>query len=808
MLRDVRFSYDDGTSWAVDGVDLTIPEGERIAIVGANGSGKSTLGRIIAGLSAPDSGIVTLLGLRVFDGGAHADRYRKARHGIGVVFQNPEDQIVTTVVDDDVAFGPENLGVPSERIGERIETALQCVGMTGHADADPTRMSGGQQQRVAIAGMLAMRPRMIVLDEPTAMLDESGRSEVMAVLDELHAHGTTVVHITHSPDEAMAADRVIVIRDGRIVEDDRPSSDSMPSSRPGPLRQKASSPNAAHPSSAGPLWQRELSDECRGEGVEPPDRATVGRESPSETSPHNRDGSPIITMSHVSFAYDRDHPILRDVSLTVNDGETIAVMGRNGGGKSTLIRLLCALATPDDGDITVAGIPVARRSSGGSRPLRRRDRRGLRGIVGYVMQHPERQLFAETVADDVAYGPRNLGLSGEELDERVDTTLEALGIDHLAGRSPFDLSGGQQRMVAIAGVLACRPRILVMDEPTSSLDADAAGRIRGLIARLGEQGVTVVIVTHDRAEAMSADRVVELCDGVVVPHVPNAPDGRPAIPSTPASPSRKGQSETRRNTERDGTSFVAMLDPRMKMSLTLVLMFTAFAIRTPAQLGIAAVAVGCAMAAARLHPLAVAHSVRLFLGLFAVMSMLNVFFVRSGETLLHLGPIPVTDDGLWTALVYAGRLALVVVLGAVLVLTTTPTRLTDAFEALLAPLQRFGVHTGEIALVMSLALRFMPTLAGETRAIIDAQAARGGSVESGAPLQRIRALTAIIVPVFAGALRHAGNLGLALDARCYEGGEGRTHYRPLRCTWRDVVFAVFSATYLVVLFATPILFVR
>ncbi|WP_318644508.1 MULTISPECIES: energy-coupling factor transporter ATPase [Bifidobacterium] len=784
-LDDVRFSYDDGASWAVDGVGLTIHAGERIAVVGANGSGKSTLGRIIAALAAPDSGTVTLFGRVVFDGEAHADRYREARHGIGAVFQNPEDQIVTTIVDDDVAFGPENLGVPHERIGERVDTALCQVDMGGFGAADPTRMSGGQQQRVAIAGMLAMRPRMLVLDEPTAMLDESGRAEIMTVLHDLHAQGTAIVHITHSAAEAVASDRVIVMRDGRIVEDAFSS---------GFLRQNPEIGGTAS-SSHGSPWQGELADERRTEGDDSPRTDTVsGIRGIANISP-------IIAMSHVSFAYDHDHPVLRDVNLTIGAGETVAVMGRNGGGKSTLTRLLCALETPSGGDITVDGIAVARNAGRRCRPLGKRDRRRLRGVVGYVMQHPERQLFAETVAEDVAYGPSNLGLSGDELAARVEQTLDALHIGHLADRSPFGLSGGQQRMVAIAGILACRPRILIMDEPTSSLDVDATARIHRLLDDLKAQGVTVIIVTHDGAEAALADRVVELVDGEVADH---SPSGSP----WQGEPSGERRAEGVEPPDADGrdnnTSFVARLDPRVKMVLTLVLMFTAFAIGTPVQLGIAAVAVGVVLAASRLNPVAVLHSVRLFLALFVIMSALNIFFVRTGTPLAYLGPVPITDDGVWTAVVYAGRLALVVVLGAVLLLTTTPTRLTDAFEALLRPLHRFGVHTGEIALVMSLALRFIPTLTGETKAIVDAQSARGGSIESGAPLQRLRALTAIIVPVFAGALRHAENLGLALDARCYEGGAGRTHYRLLRLSWRDGVFTVFCAAYLAVLFVAPL----
>ena len=205
-LHDIRFTYDSGATWALDGVNLTVRQGERVCLAGPNGSGKSTLSRIIAGLTAPDAGHVTLLGNNVFDdSGAHADAYRSARHGIGAVFQHPEDQIVTTVTEDDVAFGPENLAIAHDDIDMRIAMSLDAVDMSGQREADPTRMSGGQQQRVAIAGMLAMNPEILVLDEPTAMLDPQGRADIMHILDELQQHGTTIILVTHHRDEFVNA---------------------------------------------------------------------------------------------------------------------------------------------------------------------------------------------------------------------------------------------------------------------------------------------------------------------------------------------------------------------------------------------------------------------------------------------------------------------------------------------------------------------------------------------------------------------------------------------------------------------------
>lgn len=223
-LRDVRFTYDGGATWALDGVSLDIRRGERICLTGPNGSGKSTLSRVIAGLVAPDEGYVVLSGNVVFDeSGAHADEYRTARCGIGAVFQHPEDQIVTTVTEDDVAFGPENLAIEHDEIGLRISGSLDAVDMSDYRASDPTRMSGGQQQRIAIAGMLAMDSDVLVLDEPTAMLDPQGRREVMSVVRELNRkYGITVILITHHMDEAVQAQRVVVMHEGNVLMDGRP----------------------------------------------------------------------------------------------------------------------------------------------------------------------------------------------------------------------------------------------------------------------------------------------------------------------------------------------------------------------------------------------------------------------------------------------------------------------------------------------------------------------------------------------------------------------------------------------------------
>lgn len=768
VLKGIKFSYDGGSTWALDNVDITIHTGERVCLIGRNGSGKSTLARLIAGLTAPDGGDVTLLGQHVFDaasGMPDSVAYRAARHGIGAVFQNPEDQIVTTVTEDDVAFGPENLGLAHAEIGERIADSLNAVDMEAQRYANPTRMSGGQQQRIAIAGMLAMNPAMLVLDEPTAMLDPLARAEVMRILDELQQRGTTIVHVTHHIDETAHADRVIELDHGRVVRTHMPTAH---------ITESTSIADDANTLSANAMSA---------------DSTTV---LSTTTAMSSSTVPPMIQVDHVSYHYpDTSLPALDDASLHVRAGETVAIMGSNGAGKSTLARLICALEKPDSGSITVAGVPVARARTSHfskrvkrSQPLRRRQREVLRREVGFVMQHPERQLFADTVAEDVAYGPRNQGLSDEEVRQRVDHALELLHIAHIADRSPFDLSGGQQRLAAIAGVIACQPRVLVMDEPTASLDTQATARIHALIRELKQQGVTIVIITHSLDEAHTlADRIIDMTP--------------PA--HTNIEPPTVTQSAPQSDAPDDRLSPIASLDPRVKMTMFLVLMFTAFAISTPLQLALSALLAISIVAAARLNPLRLLARVHMFFAMFVIMGLINVFFVRTGDTLVQLGSIPITTGGVTIAILYICRFALVIILGAVFLDTTTPTAMTDAFGSLLSPLARLGMHTQEIALVMSLALRFLPTLGAEAKAIVDAQAARGGSVETGSPVRRIRAMAAIIVPVFAGALRHADNLSLALDARCYEEGARRTHWRLMRVRRRDLTFIALCAVYLIAL---------
>lgn len=490
-LDHVTLRY--GDSLALDDVTLEVCRGERVCVLGANGSGKSTLASVICGLLAPDEGDVELAGHAVCTGGVpDLAAYRDARRQLGLVFQNPDDQIVTSVVADDVAFGPENLGVPRAQIAARVARELRRVAMEKYAHADPSRLSGGQRQRVCIAGALAMEPAVLVLDEPSSLLDVRGRAAIMRVMGRLAAAGATLVHVTHFMDEALAADRVIVMQHGHVALEGTPD-------------EVFAAKNAQVIEALGleMPFEARLAAALRADAADGKVAAVAdpSGEKPAASAACAPAAKPLAILARdLGFSYGPGAQALDGVSLEVPVRATTAIVGQTGSGKSTLLRLLCGLEAADAGSLTVCGINAATK----------RGRRQVRRAVGYVMQHPERQLFAQTVAEDVAFGPRNQGLSAAEVERRVAHALDLVGLTDRRDASPFELSGGQQRLAAIAGVLAMEPELLVLDEPTAGLDPRGRARLRALMADLAAHGVTLLQVTHSMEDAARADHVVVL----------------------------------------------------------------------------------------------------------------------------------------------------------------------------------------------------------------------------------------------------------------------------------------------------------
>lgn len=742
VLRNICFSYDDGKTWTLEQLNLTIRSGERVAIVGKNGSGKSTLAKIIAGLTAPDSGYVKLCGEKVFENTtAYADAYKNARKFIGALFQSPEDQIVTTVTEDDVAFGLENLNVEQHKMRKLVNNALEAVHMQNHRLSNPSLMSGGQMQKVALAGSIAMQSKLLVLDEPTSMLDSKSRENVDTLFDDLHKSGTSIVQITHRIDECQNADRILLLENGVLHEICLEKLESYFNNSKYSFSKKA---------------QENINNYAK-------QNASI-----SDSTHTNK----AISISHLTVKYDDKSPaVINDYSLDVNEGEIVAIMGENGCGKSTLAKALCGLLKAESGSISVEKIPVSEKTS-------KKNRQNLRKTIGYVMQLPEQQLFAETVREDVAYGPKNFGIKGDALKERVDETLRLLNLENLAEKSPFSLSGGQQRLVAIAGVLAFRPRVLVLDEPTAGLDFEASLRILEILRTLNNQGVTIVMITHNLQEAKALGaRLVTL----------------KANKSESLEDKNKSSQETIKQEETSqekSTSLLSSFDPRITLISCFMLMLSAFSITHYTQLAVLAFATLCLIIAAKIQFIKLISSLHMLIAIFTFSGLLNILAVRTGKILYKLGPIIVTYDGINCAILFATRFSLVIIIGAILVMTISPTVLTEACTSLLSPLKTIGVPTQEISLIMSLALRFLPTLSNEAVEVAHAQTARGGSIRDGSICKRIHAISSLIVPAFAGVIRHSETLSLALDTRCYTPSATRSHLHTLKVSAKDVLLLV------------------
>ena len=505
-----------GAHRAIDELDLNIEAGQFIAILGHNGSGKSTLAKHMNAILTPTEGSIWVDGKDT----KQDENIWDVRQSAGMVFQNPDNQIIGTVVEEDVGFGPENLGVPTDEIWERVEQSLKAVGMLEYRHRSPNKLSGGQKQRVAIAGVVAMRPKCIVLDEPTAMLDPNGRKEVLRTIEELRKkENVTVILITHYMEEVLGADRVIVMDKGHIVMD---GTTREIFSQVELLQQyRLDVPQVtllAHalqkrgiPISDGILTVDELVEAL--ETCEKPQGMAERKEKADDSMAIEDDTTvkPILQLEHLHYIYSPktayEKVALNDINLSIYEGEFVGVIGHTGSGKSTMIQHLNGLLKATDGALYYRGENIYQEKY---------DMRELRNHVGLVFQYPEYQLFEADVLSDVCFGPKNQGLTPEECRERAIRALELVGLpEKYYEVSPFDLSGGQKRRVAIAGVLAMQPKVLVLDEPTAGLDPKGRDEILDQIAYLQrERKITVILVSHSMEDiAKYVDRIVVMNRG-------------------------------------------------------------------------------------------------------------------------------------------------------------------------------------------------------------------------------------------------------------------------------------------------------
>ena len=486
-------------------INLQIRPGEFTAIMGSNGSGKTTLARCLNGLLIPQEGSVSIDGKPT----KNPENLSFIRRTVGMVFQNPDDQLATTTVESELAFGLENMAIPTDEMHQRVERALANFELAPYRNTPPHHLSGGEKQRLAIAATLIMRPRYLVLDEPTALLDPQHRRQMIELLHALRdQHGVATILVTHVPEEAENASRIIVLNDGQVLIDGSPSEVFSDLDR---LRQ----------SGLEAPFVRQLSATCH-----PPFAAVTEQEfaihwesrpltpfSPTYSSVATAEAGPVIlesqSISHVYNAHlPHEKESLNQVSAQFTEGSIHAIIGASGSGKTTFAQHLNGLLKPSGGQVLLDGEDLQ------SRPALKTHQR-----VGIVFQFPESQLFAETVKQDVAFGPNNAGFSQKRVDQLVSEALSLvdLPVESYGSRPPLGLSGGEKRRVALAGVLAMDPDVLVLDEPTAGLDPSATRSLCLLLKRLANEGKTIILITHDMdLVAITADYTTILNAGKVV----------------------------------------------------------------------------------------------------------------------------------------------------------------------------------------------------------------------------------------------------------------------------------------------------
>jgi energy-coupling factor transport system ATP-binding protein len=510
-VHGVRFTYHGGNRPALRGVSFTQTAGETIGVMGASGAGKSTLAkclnRIIPEFEDGDfQGVIGIAGeslehLRVCD----------VAPKVGMVFQDFESQLFSTNVAHEVAFAMEQVGMERVEMDRRIMPALEAVGLRGFEHRDPMSLSGGEKQRLAIASVLALRPSVIVLDEPTTDLDPEGRAEVFELIAKLRAQGLSLIVIEHESEELRAADRIMVLREGEIATDGPPPEVFA---RTELLRQCG-----VRPPGLGHALEL-LGIDAQPKGVEEAYDAIVRAyprlsanvvgnvagshtESAATSAPTSH---AFIGIENVSFSYAGGPRVLDSIDLKVEAGEFLAIVGQNGSGKTTLAKHIVGLLQPATGRVTIDG----------------KDRAQMRPAqtareVAYVFQNPDHQIFAATVEDEVAFGPRNFGLGDDEIRRRCDEALEAVGLENERRSDPFLLSKGERQRLAVASVLVLRPRMLILDEPTTGLDHREQLRMMALVRDLNRAGIAIVIITHTPwLVAEYARRVVLLRKGAKI----------------------------------------------------------------------------------------------------------------------------------------------------------------------------------------------------------------------------------------------------------------------------------------------------
>ena len=535
-VENLKYRYPNTTKLALDGLDFEIEKGSFVGIIGENGAGKSTLCQAFNGLvpgffKGAYGGKVLIEDIEVAK-----TTVSKLCQKVGLVFQNPFNQLsgAKETVFEEIAFGLQNFGVPKEEMISRVDEVMELLDIAAYRDRNPFDLSGGQMQRVALAGILAMKPEVIVLDEPTSQLDPAGSEEVFAAVDKLAKSGITIIMVEQKLEKlAEYCDKILLLHQGKQIAFDTPeqifSRADLQSYGVNPPAYTricqafgVKKENGCYPASLREALalkemfpgeeafaRRKCADESAGETsgkTENVENEQIQSEIVDKNVSGTVDcGKNVFNIEHLKFQYLENVPVLQDVNLTIDNRPT-AIVGQNGAGKTTLVKLLKGLLKPISGNIYYVGDDIAQKTVA-----------MLAGEIGYVFQNPDDQIFKYHVIDEVMFGPQNIGMTKEQAKEKALQALELVGLKQLADENPYDLELSERKLVAIASVLAMDTKVLILDEPTIAQDWKGRTIIQNIIKDLSKQGKTVIAILHDMDfVAESFERVIVMAHGKVL----------------------------------------------------------------------------------------------------------------------------------------------------------------------------------------------------------------------------------------------------------------------------------------------------
>ncbi len=515
-VENLTYYYPESERPALNNINLTVKEGEFLLVIGGSGSGKSSLARALAGLVPDFYG--GKFGGKVFFNSHDLRKMDRRNLGkeIGIVFQDPEKQLVMLSVEAEIAFGLENLGLPPEDMLRRVAEVMGFLNLTPVKSEFTTNLSGGQKQKLALAAILAMQPRVLILDEPTSQLDPMSAEELLNLVKRLNEEmGYTIILIEQRLERCFhLADRILVMENGRIVKEGPAEEvarweveNSLPFVPPvARFFASLQQPRLPLTIKEGRQALGRYFSVSGPQGGHQPSRQTLPNllRKPVKKKKVLLEPEPASQLKDVWFTYPNGREALRGINLSVKKSEFVVVLGENAAGKSTLLKQMAGLLQPGRGSVVVAGKDTRKISS-----------RELAREVGYLAQNPNNYLFCDTVEQELLFTLNNLGLSCE--DRAVEILLERLDIARYRKVNPRDLSSGERQRVALAAVLVARPKILLLDEPTRGLDYRLKNELGLLLRELAQEGLSVVLVTHDvEFCAEHAARVIIMFDGRII----------------------------------------------------------------------------------------------------------------------------------------------------------------------------------------------------------------------------------------------------------------------------------------------------